>query len=173
MSQLRGGVRPQLSRLACGGTTGAGTRWVVTPVISRGTLMLEYALVFTVETGDWEVRACGHVRVGVRGGKVRFERRVMGRREEWYEAREVEAMCCERCYTDAGLRVRTVGNVVVLEVRINKDLGQGLHPDDPKWLAAAKGVDLKREATDFGRMRKRFQDLRTLEEERAGFDEAD
>ncbi|KAK0719227.1 hypothetical protein B0H67DRAFT_572704 [Lasiosphaeris hirsuta] len=170
MAQLRGGVRPQLSRLACAGMTGAGVRWVITPVISGGVLMLEYALAFAAEGGDWDVRACAHVRMGVKGGRARFERRVMGRREEWREGKEVEAVCCERCYTDAGLRLRTDG---VVEVRIYKDLGQGLHPDDPKWSAAAKGVDLKRDTKDFGRMKGRFQELRAPEEERTGFDEAD
>ncbi|KAK4215236.1 hypothetical protein QBC37DRAFT_459406 [Rhypophila decipiens] len=72
----------------------------------------------------------------------------------------IEPICCARCYTDCHVEISTVpGGAVVVCVSMYKDLGEGRHWADAKWLSLARGVDLQpgaREASDFGRMRRAF-----------------
>ncbi|KAM7197780.1 hypothetical protein V8F20_006453 [Naviculisporaceae sp. PSN 640] len=73
----------------------------------------------------------------------------------------ITPLYCSKCYTDVHVDVSMIpGGAVVACVTIYKDLGEGKHWADEKWLSLARGVDLKapRGEADFGRMKKAFVD---------------
>ena len=51
------------------------------------------------------------------------------------------------------------GGKVVVSVRVYKDLGQGLHPSDVKFVSVATGAEVERREADFGRMRRQFLEM--------------
>ncbi|KAM7190465.1 hypothetical protein V8F33_009448 [Rhypophila sp. PSN 637] len=113
----------------------------------------------------------GEGRDHVRYAEVHYTRKTLkdGSSSKWIEAKgewksevdePIEPICCARCYTDCHVEISMVpGGVVVVCVSVYKDLGEGRHWADAKWLSLARGVDLQpgaREASDFGRMRRGF-----------------
>ena len=129
--------------------------------------------------GYREFNPCAHMRVGFRShwGKGREGVRTAGvnfvvegegeeRKGEWRsgevgegEDGEVEGVSCGKCYTDVGLRFSLMGDgVVIVGVRVYKDLGRGAHPGEEKWLSLARGgeVTVQRGEEDFGRMERLF-----------------
>ncbi len=125
-----------------------------------------------IGSGYREFTPCRHMKLSFRShrgeGKdhvryagVSFSRKMEGQaetKEEWRsenEEKEIEPSVCTKCYTDLYLRFQLKGNVVLVSIQVYKDLGQGMHPADGKWLAVARGVDLVRDSSDAGRMRQR------------------
>lgn len=64
------------------------------------------------------------------------------------------------CYTDTWMNITIVGTQIVVRILIHKDLGYGLDPNDPQWIATAKANDKVRknirDTGDFGRIRSEF-----------------
>lgn len=111
----------------------------------------------------------GAGRDGVRTAGVKFVyavRREGESKGEWTSEgsnegeEEMEGMCCGKCWTDGYLGFRMVsGGRVVVSVRVYKDLGQGVHPSDVKFVSVATGAEVERREADFGRMRRRFLEM--------------
>jgi len=80
---------------------------------------------------------------------------------EWRseKADEVEPMYCDRCYTDTHLSFNMIGKVVIVSVKVYKNVGEGMYPGDLKWLSLTRGVDVRRGEAEVGRMRKAFADV--------------
>ncbi|KAL2133279.1 hypothetical protein VTI74DRAFT_2622 [Chaetomium olivicolor] len=101
---------------------------------------------------------------GVRSAGVSFTRKMCDGREvkeDWDserdKERDIEPLCCGKCYTDTVIVCKLIGSKTLVDVLVYKDLGKGKHPSDEKWLAAAKGAEVKREAADFLRMRRAYE----------------
>jgi hypothetical protein len=65
--------------------------------------------------------------------------------------------CCRMCYTDYSLSFELARGMIIVRFQAHKDLGRGMDPFDPKWLAALRGTDIQRDKADFGRMRTAFR----------------
>lgn len=94
---------------------------------------------------------------------------------EWKseEGTQPEGVCCARCWTDAYVRFEMDGvGIVTVEVSVYKDLGEGKHPAEEKWVSLARGAGGKMPEEDFGRMKRLFDAAEeaeaSAEEEAAG-----
>ena len=71
--------------------------------------------------------------------------------------RQPTNMCCGMCFTDSSLEFEVVGDKVVVRFLSHRDLGEGVTPEDGKWVAGVKGK-VQRSKEDFGRIRGAFSE---------------
>lgn len=89
-------------------------------------------------------------------------RNVLGQefRDEWSSEagrRQPQKMCCGMCYTDFCLSFQPQWRAVQVRLWSHRDLGAGVDPSDPKWIAAMGGQAIQRDKKDFGRIRSAFR----------------
>jgi hypothetical protein len=79
-------------------------------------------------------------------------------RDEWRSeiGRQPLNMCCGLCYADFNMSFEPMSFAVRVRFWSHRDLGAGLDPQDPKWLAAMGIQGLQRDKSDFGRIRSAF-----------------
>ncbi|KAK5653973.1 hypothetical protein OQA88_7649 [Cercophora sp. LCS_1] len=146
-----------------------------TPQTQHGRAVMKEIL---IGSGYRDFTPCKHTKISfkshrgegknhVRTAGVSFVTKVAGdeKKGEWKsdESGQVEGVCCGRCYTDSYIGFKETDGLVTVTVNIYKDLGEGKHPAEEKWLAAARGVDLKRAEDDFGRMKRFFDAVEAAE----------
>ncbi|KAK3904270.1 hypothetical protein C8A05DRAFT_31951 [Staphylotrichum tortipilum] len=139
---------------------------------SRGRAVAKHAL---IGSGYRDFKPCLHTtlaftshrgegRDGVRTAGVAFTKGEDDGREvkgDWDSARDagkdVEPLCCSKCYTETVLSFKLRGDQTLVSIQVYKNLGRGLHPGDPKWLALTKGIMVGRPKEDFLRMRREYE----------------
>jgi hypothetical protein len=78
--------------------------------------------------------------------------------DEWRTevGRQPQNVSCGMCFAELSMNFQVVGAGVVVWVWVHRDLGSGLSPSDPKWVAAMGGTPVRRDKSDFGRVRAAF-----------------
>ncbi|KAK4658262.1 hypothetical protein QC762_100540 [Podospora pseudocomata] len=83
------------------------------------------------------------------------------KKHEWKseeEEKKIEGLFCGKCYTETVMRIRLIGDKTLVSVQVYKDLGEGLHPGDGKWLSLVRpDVAIQRDKSDFMRIPKAFE----------------
>ncbi|KAK0668221.1 hypothetical protein QBC41DRAFT_127281 [Cercophora samala] len=92
------------------------------------------------------------------------------KKHEWkseeQEDEDIEGLFCKRCYTETVMRIRLIGQKTLVNVQVYKDLGEGLHPGDQKWLSLVRpDITVARDTGDFMRIRKAFEDVMGADED--------
>ena len=60
-----------------------------------------------------------------------------------------EAVYCGKCFTETALTCKLARSKTLVSIQVYKDVGQGLHPADPKWQALVGAWKVKRDPADF------------------------
>lgn len=139
---------------------------------SSGRAAARHAL---IGPGYRDFRLCGHTRLGftshwgegrdgLRTAGVAFTivlddgQEVEGRWESETSAEgDGEAVYCGKCCTETVLTCKLARGKTLVSIQVYKDVGQGLHPADPKWQALVGGGEVKRDPADFLRMRREYE----------------